>query len=135
MKGAGITAYDGAIVSATDNTISGASSGSGFGIRDSTLMAHRNTVGPITGFNGFWVYGQSEVEIENNTIQDTAKEPVQIGEYHYHSGSNYPGPSPNGAYIANNIISNNSGTCNSEWMYGGDFPPAQSTFSPLLDHC
>ena len=69
-EGAGITAYDGAIVSATSNTISGASDGSGFGIRDSTVLAHRNTVGPITGYNGFWVYGQSEVEIENNTIQD-----------------------------------------------------------------
>ena len=121
-EGAGITAYDGAIVSATGNTISGASGGSGFGIRDSTVLAHRNTVGPITGYNGFWVYGQSEVEIENNTIQDTAKEPIQIGEYHYRDqGSNYPGPSPNRAYIANNIISNNSGTCNSLWMYGGDF--------------
>jgi len=121
-EGAGITAYDGAIVAATSNTISGASAGSGFGIRDSTVMAHRNTIGPITGYNGFWVYGQSEVEIENNTIQDTAKEPIQIGEYHYRDqNSNYPGPSPNRAYIANNIISNNSGACTSSWMYGGDF--------------
>ena len=130
-EGAGITAYDGAIVSATGNTISGASSGSGFGIRDSTVSAHRNTIGPITGYNGFWVYGQSEVEIENNTIQDTAKEPIQIGEYHYRdSNSNYPGPSPNRAYIANNIISNNSGTCNSFFMYGGDFNcPALHIFS------
>ena len=121
-EGAGITAYDGAIVTATRNTISGASGGSGFGIRDSTVIAHENIVGPITGYNGFWVYGQSEVELENNTIQDTAKEPIQIGEYHYRDqGSNYPGPSPNRAYIANNIISNNSGTCNSLWMYGGDF--------------
>ena len=130
-EGAGITAYDGAIVSATGNTISGASSGSGFGIRDSTVSAHRNTIGPITGYNGFWVYGQSEVEIENNTIQDTAKEPIQIGEYHYRdSNSNYPGPSPNRAYIANNIISNNSGTCNSFFMYGGDFNcPAIHIFS------
>ena len=130
-EGAGITAYDGAIVSATGNTISGASGGSGFGIRDSTVFAHRNTIGPITGYNGFWVYGQSEVEIENNTIQDTAREPIQIGEYHYKdSNSNYPGPSPNRAYIANNIISNNSGTCNSFFMYGGDFNcPAIHIFS------
>ena len=130
-EGAGITAYDGAIVSATGNTVSGASGGSGFGIRDSTVFAHQNTVGPITGYNGFWVYGQSEVEIENNTIQDTAKEPIQIGEYHYRdTNSNYPGPSPNRAYIANNIISNNSGTCNSFFMYGGDFNcPAIHIFS------
>ena len=130
-EGAGITAYDGAIVTATRNTISGATDSSGFGIRDSTVMAHDNIVGPIGGYNGFWVYGQSEVEIENNTIQDTAKEPVQIGEYHYRDqGSNYPGPSPNRAYIANNIISNNSGTCNSLWMYGGDFPcPAIHVFT------
>ncbi len=120
-EGAGITAYDGAIVTATSNTISGASGGSGFGIRDSTVSAHGNTVGPIEGFNGFWVYGESEVEIENNTIQDTAKEPIQIGEYHYKDGGNYPGPSPNRAYIANNIISNNTGTCNSQFMYDGDF--------------
>jgi hypothetical protein len=38
VKGAGITAYDGAIVTATRNTISGASGGSGFGIRDSTVI-------------------------------------------------------------------------------------------------
>ena len=130
-EGAGITAYDGAIVVATSNTISGASAGSGFGIRDSTVSAHRNTVGPIEGYNGFWVYGQSEVEIQNNTIQNTEKEAIQIGEYHYRDqGSNYPGPSPNRAYIADNIISNNTGTCSSSWMYGGDFPcPAIHVFT------
>ena len=130
-EGAGITAFAGAIVTATNNVISGASAGSGFGIRDSTVSAHGNTVGPIEGFNGFWVFGQSEVEIENNTIQDTAKEPIQIGEYHYKDpNSNYPPPSANRAYIANNVISNNSGTCTSQFMYDGDFTcPAIHIFS------
>ena len=120
--GAGITAYDGSIISATGNTISGAAQGSGFGIRDSAVSAHQNTIGPITGYNGFWVFGNSDVEIENNTVTNTAKEPIKIGEYLYQdSGSNYPSPSPNRAYIANNIVSNNTGVCNSVWMYGGDF--------------
>ncbi|MDA8715754.1 right-handed parallel beta-helix repeat-containing protein [Candidatus Poseidoniales archaeon] len=120
--GAGITAYDGAIISATGNTISGAAQGSGFGIRDSTVSAHQNTIGPITGFNGFWVFGSSDVELENNTVTDIAKEPIKVGEYLYKdSGSNYPSPSPNRAYIANNLVANNTGVCNSVWMYGGDF--------------
>jgi len=120
--GAGITAYDGAKISATGNTITGAAQGSGFGIRDSEVSAHQNTIGPITGFNGFWVFGSSDVELENNTVTDIAKEPIKIGEYLYKdSGSNYPSPSPNRAYIANNIVANNTGVCNSVWMYGGDF--------------
>lgn len=120
--GAGITAYDGSIISATGNTISGAAQGSGFGIRDSFVSAHQNTIGPITGFNGFWVFGSSDVELENNTVTDIAKEPIKIGEYLYKdSGSNYPSPSANRAYIANNLVANNTGVCNSVWMYGGDF--------------
>jgi hypothetical protein len=79
-------------------------------------------IGLITGFNGFWVFGNSDVELENNTVTDIAKEPIKIGEYLYQdSGSNYPSPSPNRAYIANNLVANTSGVCNSVWMYGGDF--------------
>ncbi|MED6319050.1 MAG: right-handed parallel beta-helix repeat-containing protein, partial [Candidatus Thermoplasmatota archaeon] len=82
-EGAGLTAYDGAKVYAEGNTISGASEGSGVGIRSSVVELHRNTIGPIGGWNGLWIYGTSDVVAENNTIQDTAKEPVLIGEYHY----------------------------------------------------
>ena len=45
--GAGITAYDGAIVVAKRNTISGAAQGSGFAIRSSFVTANHNIVGPI----------------------------------------------------------------------------------------
>ena len=121
--GAGITAYDGAIVVAERNTISGAAEGSGLGIRSSMVEVNNNVIGPIGGWNGIWVYGESDVSAENNTILNTAKEPVLIGEYHHKDqGWNVPSPTKARLYFANNIVSNNTGTCNSVAMYGGDFP-------------
>ena len=72
-EGAGITAYDGAIVVAEGNTISGSSEGSGFGIRSSYVTANNNIIGPIGGWNGLWIYGESDVSAENNTILNTVK--------------------------------------------------------------
>ncbi|MGB1678827.1 MAG: right-handed parallel beta-helix repeat-containing protein [Poseidonia sp.] len=128
-EGAGLTAYDGAKVYAEGNTISGATEGSGVGIRSSNVELHRNTIGPVGGWNGLWIYGTSDVVAENNTIQDTGKEPVLIGEYHYQDqGWQVPAPTAARLYLANNQISNNSGTCNSQ-MYGGDFAcPAVHVF-------
>ncbi|HIF46696.1 MAG TPA: right-handed parallel beta-helix repeat-containing protein [Candidatus Poseidoniales archaeon] len=121
-EGTGITAYDGAIVLAERNTISGASEGSAFGIRSSNVTINNNIIGPIEGWNGLWIYGDSDISAENNTIMNTAKEPVLIGEYHYKDqGWNVPAPTKARIYFANNIVSNNSGTCNSDYMYGGDF--------------
>ena len=121
--GAGITAYDGARVIADGNTISGASGGSGVGIRGATLVATNNVIGPIGGWNGFWIYGDSfDVTAENNTILNTTKEAVLIGEYHYQdSGWSVPVPTKGRAYFANNTITGNEGTCTSDKMYGGDF--------------
>ena len=94
---------------------------------------HRNTIGPIGGWNGLWIYGTSDVIAENNTIQETSKEPVLIGEYHYQDqGWQVPAPSAARLYLANNNIMNNTGTCNSQ-MYGGDFLPCRSRV-PLLRH-
>ena len=122
-EGAGITAYDGAIVVAERNVISGSSEGSGFGIRSSFVTANENAIGPIGGWNGFWIYGESDVSAENNTIIETAKEPVLVGEYHHKDqGWNVPSPSKARLYFANNIVRNSTGTCNSVAMYGGDFP-------------
>ena len=128
-EGAGITAYDGAIVDARDNVISGATESSGFGIRSSTVAIHNNIIGPIGGWNGLWIYGTSDVTAENNTIQDTGKEAVLIGEYHFgDQGWNVPTPTAARLYLANNQISNVTGTCNSQ-LYGGDFPcPAIHVF-------
>ena len=121
-EGAGITAYDGARVSAHNNVISGASAGSGVAVSSSTLTMTDSNVGPISGYNGFWIYGSSDVVIENTTIQDTAAEPVLLGEYHFNDqGWNVPAPTSARLKMANSVISNNSGTCNSLWMYDGDF--------------
>ena len=137
-EGAGITAYDGAKVYAEGNTISGASDGSGVGIRSSVVELHNNNIGPIGGWNGIWIYGTSDVIAENNTITETGKEPVLIGEYHYQDqGWQVPAPTAARLYLANNAISNNSGTCNSQ-MYDGDFPcPAVHVFrssATILDN-
>ena len=87
------------------------------------MTANENTIGPIGGWNGFWIYGESDVVAENNTILNTAKEPVLIGEYHHKDqGWNVPAPTKARLYFANNIVSNNTGTCTSQYMYGGDFP-------------
>lgn len=121
--GAPLTAYDQAIVNANDNILSGASEGSGIAIRDSTVNVHRNIVGPITGWNGMWILGDSEVVAENNTFEGAAKETILIGEYHFRdSGWNVNPPTTARIYFANNIIRNNSGIdCNSATIYGGDF--------------
>ena len=122
-NGAPITAYDQAIVYVNDNIISGAGEGSGFAIRDSTVYANRNVVGPITGWNGMWILGDSEVVAENNTFEGSAKETILIGEYHYRDSSwSVNPPTTARIYFANNIIRNNSGTdCASEVVYGGEF--------------
>jgi len=122
-EGAPLTAYDGAIVIANDNTLSGASEGSGMGIRDSYLEAHRNVIGPITGWNGMWIYGESDVVAENNSFEGAAKETLLIGEYHHmDQGWNVPAPTKARVYFANNIIRNNTGTdCSGTVVYGGTF--------------
>ena len=120
--GAGITAYDQARVSASRNNISGAEESSGVGIRSSNVELIDNSIGPIGGFNGLWIYGTSEVSAIGNNIFDTGKEPVVHGEYHYRD-SGWPSVAPGESrlYMEGNTITNNVGTCNSVKMYGGDF--------------
>ena len=121
-EGAGITAFDQAIVSASRNTISGAEDGSGVAIRSSIAELYDNNIGPIGGYNGIWIYGSSDVIAIGNNISNTGKEAVVHGEYHYQD-SGWPSiqPSESRLFMENNVIDNNSGTCNSPKMYGGDF--------------
>ena len=120
--GAGITAYDQARISASRNTISGAEKGSGIAVRSSVATLEDNVVGPIGGYNGLWIYGTSDVVAIGNTFMDTAREPVVHGEYHYQD-SGWPSvqPTQSRLYMEDNTISNNSGTCSSPKMYGGEF--------------
>ena len=120
-EGAGLTAYEGANVYAEGNTISGASEASGVGISASKIELHGNTIGPIGGYNGLWIYGKdSDVIAENNTIKETTKEAVNIGEYHHEDYGQSKDYAAKRLYFANNIIQNNSGTCESV-IYGGEF--------------
>ena len=76
----------------------------------------------MKNINGIWIYGTSEVVAIGNTITDTGREPVVHGEYHYRD-QGWPSvqPTKSRLYMEGNIISNNSGTCNSQTMYGGEF--------------
>ena len=136
VEGAGITAYDQAIISASRNTISGAEQGSGVAIRSSIADLFDNTIGPIGGFNGIWIYGSSDVTAIGNNISNTGKEAVVHGEYHYQD-SGWPSiqPSESRLFMENNVIDNNSGTCNSAKMYGGDFQCPAIHISVLLQLC
>ena len=122
VDGAGITAYDQAQISASRNTISGVEKSSGIAIRSSIATLENNIIGPVGGYNGLWIYGTSDVVAIGNTITDTAREPVVHGEYHYQD-SGWPSvqPTQSRLYMEGNTISNNSGTCSSQKMYGGEF--------------
>ena len=89
----------------------------------SQVSVNGGSIEPISGWNGIWSIGESDVRVENVTIQDTAKEPIIAGEYHFgDSGWNVPSPSENRMYVANSILSSDGGECTGQKAWGGDFP-------------
>ena len=117
---AGFTAYDDAFVDLGGNTISGASEGSGVIVKSSIVNAHHNIIGPIGGWNGFWMFGAFDVRIENNSIAQTAKDPIIAGGYHYgESGWSLNSPQPARVHVANNSIEWSGGQCQSTKIWEG----------------
>ena len=117
-EGTPITAYAGALAEIHDNTVSGAAEGSGIGVQSSRVTIHGNTIGPIGGWNGIWLYGSFDVDAQNNTITNTAKEPVMAGDYW--AGDN---PDVRRLYFANNEVTvPGTGMCQSSKYWGGEFP-------------
>jgi len=115
-EGAGIFASAGALVTLTDNDISGAASGSGIAVYNSEAHIHENEIGPIGGYFGLWLGGSYDVIAENNSIFDTTLTPVVAGMY------SYAIQAASRLYLANNSISyDGTGTCSSETNWGGDF--------------
>lgn len=113
-----ITVYAGADVDIHDNVLQGAGDGSGIAVYSAKAAIHNNAIGPIGGWNGLWLLGSYDVIAENNTIFDTAKEPVLAGEY----GSQAPNPTPARLYLANNSISTSgAGACSSNTWWDGPF--------------
>ena len=117
---AGVTAYDDSFLDFGGNVISGASDGSGVIVKNSIVNAHHNVIGPIGGWNGFWMFGSFDVRIENNTITQTAKDPIVAGGYHFgDSGWSIDAPQPSRAHIANNTIEWSGGACQSTKVWKG----------------
>ena len=118
-EGAPITAFDNGLVVIENSDFSGAEDGSGISVRESRLEVRTSTIGPVSGWNGLWIRGSSDVIAENNVFQDIAKEPVLIGEYHYRqSGWTVGDPRPARLHFANNTINNVTGTdCKADKVY------------------
>ena len=129
-----LTAFNLAWVDFDNNVIDGASGGSGIQISKSQVNINGGTIGPIGGWNGIWSIGESDVRVENVTIQETAKEPIIAGEYHFgDSGWTVPAPSENRMYVANSMISSDGGECTGQKAWGGDFAcPAVHAFRSSL---
>ena len=125
-SGSGITVYDGANVELHNNDISGVGERSGITVQSSKAYIHNNEIGPIGGWNGLWLTGSFDVIAERNTIIDTAKTPIQVGEL----SSSGPAPSASRLHFTNNTVSVNSpGTCSSFKYWDGDYTcPAVSIF-------
>ena len=125
-----LTAFNMAWVDFNNNVIDGASDGSGIQISKSQVNVSGGTIGPIGGWNGIWSIGESDVRVENVTIQDTAKEPLIAGEYHFgDSGWSVPSPTENRMYVVNSNIDSGGGECTGQKAWGGDFPcPAIHAF-------
>lgn len=125
-EGSGITVYDGANAELHNNDISGVSDRSGITVQSSKAYIHHNDIGPIGGWNGLWLTGSFDVVAEWNTIVDTAKTPIQVGEL----SSSGPAPSASRLHFSNNTVSVGSpGTCSSFTYWDGEYTcPAVSVF-------
>ena len=80
-QGTPITAYAGSLAEIHNNDLSGASGGSGIAVQSSRATIHGNNIGPIGGWNGLWLIGSFDVDAQNNTITDVARESVIAGDY------------------------------------------------------
>ena len=125
-----LTAFNRAWVDFNHNVIDGASDGSGIQIESSVVAINGGVIGPIGGWNGIWSIGESDVRIENVTIQNINKEPIIAGEYHHgDSGWTVPGPTKNRMYVHGSTIQSDGEVCNSQKAWGGDFAcPAVHAF-------
>ena len=125
-EGSGITVYDGGDAELHNNQISGVADRSGITVQSSKAHIHNNEIGPIGGWNGLWLTGSFDVIAEYNTIIDTAKTPVQVGEL----STSGPAPAASRLHFTNNTVSVNSpGTCSSFKYWGGEYTcPAVSVF-------
>ena len=125
-EGSGITVYDGGDAELHNNQISGVADRSGITVQSSKAHIHNNEIGPIGGWNGLWLTGSFDVIAEYNTITDTARTPVQVGEL----STSGPAPAASRLHFTNNTVSVNSpGTCSSFKYWGGEYTcPAVSVF-------
>ena len=123
-----VTAYDAAYALISSNTMSGAEQASGIQVVSdpytgpTEVRITNNDIGPITGYNGIWGVGSFDMMVDNNTIHEINREPIIVGEYHYtDSGWQVSSPHPARATIVDNVITNVTGTCDSDKVWGESF--------------
>lgn len=123
-SGAGAGFYDGGLIYLDDIDITGASAASGISARSVHMEIRNSNIHDITGYNGLFLRGESEVVVENTTFSGIALEPVMLGEYHWDDdnwNTDVSEPIPARLRMVNSTVNNTGGTCNSDAIYGGDF--------------
>jgi hypothetical protein len=102
--------------------ISGPAEGSGVSIRSSEVSIINSNIHNVTGYNGLYLYGESDITIHNTKIDTIAREAILLGEYHWNDDNWNTGSSsqPYAARlkVTNSEINNAGGNCDSKTVYG-----------------
>jgi len=118
---AAVGIYQNGLVYLDDLEISGPQEGSGVAISSSQVSIINSNIHNITGYNGVYIYGESDVTIHNTKIDTAAREAILLGEYHWDdSGWTTSASSPYAARLklTNSDITNAGGPCDSKTVYG-----------------
>jgi len=118
---ASVGIYQNGFVYLDDLDISGPSEGSGVSISSSQVSIINSNIHNITGYNGLYLYGESDITVHNTKIDTVAREAILLGEYHWDDSNwNTGSSSPEAARLklTNSDITNAGGTCDSKTVYG-----------------
>ncbi len=118
---ASLTIKQNGFVFLDDVEISGSQEGSGIFVSSSELSVINSDIHNITGYNGVYIQGESDILIHNTKIDTVAREPILLGEYHWDDDNWNTGVSePYAARLklTNSEIINAGGACNSKTVYG-----------------
>ncbi len=118
---ASVGIYQNGFVYLDNLDISGPQQGSGVSVSSSEVSIINSHIHNVTGYNGLYLYGESDISINNTKIENISRESVLLGEYHWDDSNWNTGSSqPYAARLklTNSQIFNGGGTCDSKTVYG-----------------
>ena len=120
-ESAAVGVYQNGLVYLDNLDISGPAEGSGVSTSSSQVSIINSNIHNVTGYNGVYIYGESDITIHNTKIDTVAREGILLGEYHWDDSNwNTASSSPEAARLklTNSDITNAGGACNSKTVYG-----------------